>query len=127
MFQVAALASVTLVSLTPFIVNEVKRPAFPLGVNVFFGVALRDKMGRLFDVSNVPLKHRASRLVEISCFLLRYFESSFDVEFCHARIAKQNPPAVTRVLSLIKFELDIIQQVYSFNIFRIKLCKVVTR
>ena len=68
MFQVASVASVALVSLTPFIVKDVKRPAFPLGVNVFFGVTLHDKMGRLFDVSNVPLKHRASRLVEITSF-----------------------------------------------------------
>ena len=126
MFQVAAVASVTLVSLTPFIVKDVKRPAFPLGVNVLFGVTLHDKMGRLFDVSNVPLKHRTSRSVEISSFFLRYFESSFDVALCRARIGKQHPVIVTIVLSLIKLELDTIHQVYSFNIFRIELCQTVT-
>lgn len=62
------IASITLVSLSPFVVVSEGRPSFPIGSNALFGVTLHDNTGRLFDVANIPMKHSVSRLVVLFCF-----------------------------------------------------------
>ena len=64
-FQVKPVASITLKSLSDLVVNgnggANTRPAFPIGATVLFGVTLHDNMGRQFDISSIPLQHRANR------------------------------------------------------------------
>jgi len=59
--EVKQVASITLLSLSKFVVKGLDRPAFPLGSSALFSASLHDIVGRKFDVTSLPLKHRLSR------------------------------------------------------------------
>ena len=63
------MASITLVSLTPYRAATGKLHSFPIGVTASFGVTLHDNVGRLFDVSSISLEHRVHRLANVDSLL----------------------------------------------------------